>query len=491
MLLKDLIKNVPDIVECIGDMNVEITSLCLDSRAVENGSLFFCTPGQKLDAHDFAPSAVKRGAAALIENRRLDLNVPQVVVKNVRAATSVIASEFYGNPTRQMKLIGLTGTKGKTTTSYLVKSIFEHAGFKTGYIGTVGSMIGEEYIPTTLTTPDPVEIQQLLRRMADEGVEYVVMEVSAHAIDMDRLYGMKFEVAGFSNFSQDHLDYFGTMENYLAAKMRLFEGAMVDKIAYNADDAVVLESFEKLGRESLPYGISHDACVYANDTDPTERGFRFTLSHHKHFKLDIDLKLGGLFNVYNALMAASIAVLAGVAPEAIKQGIEAVENVPGRVERLETNTPYVVILDYAHSPDALQNILSALNEHKKGRLIALFGCGGDRDHAKRPIMGEIAGRLADYCVLTSDNPRSEDPFDILKSIEEGIKKTDCEYVVIENRREAIRYAMEHAGAGDIICLAGKGHETYQEIKGVKYKFDEKVVVKELLAEMKVEREAAE
>ena len=481
MKLSELIENVPDIVDIVGSPDVDITEICLDSRRIVPGALFFCTPGMRRDAHDFAPQAVADGAAALIVERRLDVDCPQVVVESVRRATSVIAANFNGNPADSLKLIGITGTKGKTTASYLIKSVLEAAGLRTGYIGTVGSMIGDEMIPTQLTTPDPLEVQALLRRMVDSGVTHVVMEVSAHALAMDRLYGMKFEVGAFSNFSQDHLDYFGTMEAYLAAKLRFFEPDMTKNIVVNVDDETAADAFEKLGRVMLKVGIRAPADMYANDIEIGERGCSFILSRHKRFRVAIALRLAGIFNVYNALLAAGVASALGIESDAIRRGLENVRNVPGRIELLETDTPYRVILDYAHSPDSLENILRAVRGTTRGRMIALFGCGGDRDRAKRQIMGEIAGKLADMCILTSDNPRNEDPFDILKQIEEGIRGTGCEYIVIENRREAIRRALEIAQPGDVVVLAGKGHETYQEIKGVKYPFDEKLVVAELLA----------
>ena len=481
MKLNSLIERVPGIVRIAGNADVEVDALCIDSRQVKPGSVFFCTPGLRVDGHDFAPQAVKAGAAALIVERELDVDCPQVVVESVRKATSVIAANFYGRPADKLTLIGITGTKGKTTASYLIKSVVEAAGFKTGYIGTVGSMIGDETVPTKLTTPDHLELQSLLRRMVDAGVTHVVMEVSAHALEMDRLYGMKFAVGAFSNFSQDHLDLFGTMDAYFAAKMRFFSEGMCDKIVINEDDETVSAAFDRLGRENVKIGIRAATDIYANDIEIGERGCSFILSRHKRFRVAIALRLAGIFNVYNALLAAGVASALDIDAEAIRKGLEAVRNVPGRIELLETDTPYRVILDYAHSPDSLENILRAVRATTKGRMIALFGCGGDRDRGKREVMGEIAGKLSDMCIITSDNPRNEDPFAILGQIEEGIRPTGCEYVVIENRREAIGHALDIAGAGDVIVLAGKGHETYQEIKGVKYPFDEKIVVAELLA----------
>ena len=484
MKLNALIGKIPGRVETVGDMDqTEIKALRIDSRRVQPGDLFFCTPGLRMDAHDFAPQAIEKGAAALVVARRLDVAVPQVIVEDVRVATSYIAAAFYGNPAEQMMMLGITGTKGKTTSSFLIKSIMDEAGYKTGLIGTVCSMIGDETIPSRLTTPDPVETQQLLRRMADAGVECVVMEVSAHATALHRLSGVKFKVGAFSNFSQDHLDFFGDMDHYFEAKMKLFQPEMCDEIVYNVDDERVSAGIRRLGRNALRIGIREPSDVYANDIEVGERGCSFLMTWHKKFRTSISLRLAGIFNVYNALLAAGVAICAGVGPEAIRRGLEKVRAVPGRIELLDTGTPYRVILDYAHSPDALENILEAVRETTKGRLIALFGCGGARDHGKRPMMGEIAGKLADYCILTSDNPRNEKPMDIIDAIEEGIKNTNCEYVVIENRREAIRYALKFARKDDVVVLAGKGHETYQEINGVKYPFDEKVIVAELLEEM--------
>ena len=483
MKLNAMIGRIPGEVSTRGDTDIEIAELCVDSRKVTPGALFFCTPGLHMDAHDFAPQAVEKGASALVVQRFLPLDVPQVKVEDVRVAVSYVASEYFGNPSEKLMMLGITGTKGKTTTSFLVKSIMEAAGVKTGLIGTVCSMIGEETIPNRLTTPDPIETQTLLRRMVDADVKCVVMEVSAHALDMNRLAGVKFKVAAFSNFSQDHLDYFSNMDAYFAAKMKLMDRAACENVVYNVDDERVCTGVRKLRPEAMRIGIRESSDVYANDIEIGERGCSFLMTWHKRFRTSISLHLAGIFNVYNALMAAGMCICAGAGPESIRQGLESVYAVPGRIELLETGTPYRVILDYAHSPDSLENVLKAVRETTKGRMIALFGCGGDRDRAKRPLMGEIAGELADFCVLTSDNPRNEDPMAILDAIEQGIKRTECAYTVIENRREAIRHALKLAGPGDVVVLAGKGHETYQEIKGVRHPFDEKVVVRELLEDI--------
>ena len=317
--------------------------------------------------------------------------------------------------------------------------------------------------------------------MREAGIEYVIMEVSAHALDMHRIDGTRFEAAAFTNLSQDHLDYFGTMENYLKAKLKIL--SMTDRMVVNVDDAVVRQAVDALGVNYTPVGIREKANVYAKQIEVIETGVRFLLTFHKRFREIINLRLSGIFNVYNAMIAAALADECGIASEHIKAGLEAISNVPGRVELLDTHTPYRVILDYAHSPDALENVLKSLRQSTRKRIIAVFGCGGGRDRTKRPIMGEIGGRLADYCVITSDNPRDEDPMEIIDAIEAGIRGVTQNYEIIENRRLAIRRALSMAQSGDTVVLAGKGHETYQEINGVKHPFDEKEIVRELLKEI--------
>ena len=324
---------------------------------------------------------------------------------------------------------------------------------------------------------------EILRIMADAGVEVVCMEVSAHALYLRKLVGVVFEAAAYTNLSQDHLDFFGTMENYFAAKKLLFSTGMTRNAAVNVDEETAQNVCESLACPLLTYGISSKADLFARDIEITETGVSFTLNLRNLHAERVHLLLTGMFNVYNALAAAACALILGVELDAIKKGLEAVVSVPGRVEMLPTQTPYRMILDYSHSPDALENILKTVREFCRGRIILVFGCGGDRDKGKRPMMGEIAGKLADYAILTSDNPRFEDPMAILAAIEAGIKPTGAKYEVIENRREAIRQAMEMAVSGDIVVLAGKGHETYQDIAGVKHPFDEKVIVSELLEEI--------
>lgn len=483
MKLTELARSIPAGASVSAE--AEVTGLACDSRKVKKGDLYFCLPGLRVDGHNFAKAAADAGAAALVVERKLPVDLPQVLVEDARAAMSYMAQCFYGYPAREMHGVGITGTKGKTTTSFLVRAIARHAGHKVGLMGTVCTYIGEEEEPASLTTPDPIDVQSLLRRMKDAGCDFYVMEVSAHALDLRKLVGMKFDQGIFTNFSQDHLDYFGTMETYRRAKEKFFDPFYIGHAVVNADDEA---GKYMLGRvPATTYGVSAPADAYANEIEILESGVSYRL-HWKNVVLPLHLHISGIFNVYNSMAAAVACLEMGISPEDVKAGLESVTVVPGRIEPLPTHTPYRVILDYAHSPASLESILKTIRQFTRGRLICVFGCGGGRDKEKRPIMGEISGRLADFSVLTSDNPRLEDPMDILRAIEEGIKRTTGPYVVIENRREAIRYAMQMGQPGDVIVLAGKGHETYQDIGGQKHPFDEKVVVREILAEMDEGRE---
>ena len=482
MLLSALAHVLGDeLLEMRGDC--DIGSVSMDSRKKLDRGLFFCVPGARFDGHDYAPQAIQNGAAALVVNHFVDADVPQVRVRNVRRAMSLMAAEFFGHPEREMKLLGVTGTKGKTTTSYLIKAILEEAGYTVGLIGTTGNMIGPTYMKSEFTTPEPIDFFRTLRVMADAGVTVVSMEVSAHALAMGRLEGVHFEAGCYTNLSQDHLDLFGDMETYFQCKKSFFRPEWISNAAINVDDESSKEILRDITVPHSTYGICNNADIFARDIEITENGVSFIMKLFDVNEMPVRLPLTGMFNVYNALAAAAVGLIMGVTPETITAALSKMKPVPGRAQVLDTHTPYKVILDYSHSPDALENILKAVRVFARGRVISLFGCGGDRDHLKRPIMGRISGELADFSILTSDNPRTENPMDILAAIEEGIKPTGGQYTVIENRREAIRYALEMGREGDIIVLAGKGHETYQEIMGVKRPFDEKVVVKELLEEM--------
>lgn len=482
MRISELILNVPEVKDIRYSEDRDVGELTADSKQKTNNGLFFCINGGRVDGHSFAPQAVENGCTALVVERFLDLPVDQILVSDTRAAMTRIAAAFYGHPEKQLRLVGITGTKGKTTTTYLFKSIADAAGVSCGIIGTTGCIAGKTRLPSKLTTPDPIEMFAILRKMADAGVQIVCMEVSAHALYLRKMVGFTFEAAAYTNLSQDHLDFFGTMERYFDAKRILFRSGIVKNAAINVDEETSHAVLSDFTCPHITYGISGKSDVYARDIEITESSVSFTLNLHEVHGERVHLLLTGMFNVYNALAAASLAMIMGFSIEQIRMGLESLVSVPGRVEMLKTDTPYRMILDYSHSPDALSNILKTVREFCRGRIILVFGCGGDRDKGKRPIMGKIAGELADYSILTSDNPRFEDPFAILSAIEEGIRETDAEYEVIENRREAIRQAMDMAVGGDIIVLAGKGHETYQDIKGVKNPFDEKEIVRELLDE---------
>ncbi|MDR0928426.1 MAG: UDP-N-acetylmuramoyl-L-alanyl-D-glutamate--2,6-diaminopimelate ligase [Oscillospiraceae bacterium] len=486
MTLRELAGQVPGLIGISGDSEATIAGLCADTRKTQQlaGSLFFCISGANFDGHTYAAKAAEGGAVALAVERLLpEIDLPQVQVEDVRRTMAHMAAAFYGHPARQLKMLAITGTKGKTTTSYLVKSIIEKMGQTCGLIGTIGNMIGSRAVASALTTPESIDLHALLREMVDQGVETVVMEASAHALDMHRLEGIVFDGVAYTNLSQDHLDYFHTMAAYASAKKRLFSPQYARNCAFNADDETTAFMLEGLTLPYVTFGIRAVCDINARDIEIDEAGLSFVMRLKGMLETPVRLKLTGMFNVYNAMTAAALAMIVGASMEEIRDGIEAVRSVPGRGEVLDTDTPYKVVLDYSHVPAALENILTFVRGFTRNRVIALFGCGGDRDREKRPIMGDIGGRMADFCILTSDNARSEDPFEILEMVEEGIKPTGGSYCVIENRRDAIRYALEIAKPGDVVVLAGKGHETYQEIKGVKQPFDEKKIVAELLAEL--------
>ncbi len=467
-------------MQLLGDGDTDITAVEYDSRKVRKGALFFCISGFKTDGHIYAPQAVAAGATALMVTHKLELDVPQIVVEDARIAMALIAREFYGRPDERLKMIGITGTNGKTTTTYMIKSVLEHAGIKTGLIGTIVNMIGQQELPTERTTPESPDLFALLNRMAQEGCVSVVMEVSSHSLALGRVSGITFEVGVFTNLTQDHLDFHENFDNYRAAKKRLFYASK--KAAINADDSAAYYMMDGIEICWRTYGIKEEADVYAKNIEITPRGVTYDLCSGNAM-LPLSIRIPGIFSVYNSLSAATVCMLLGVKLETIKTGLEAMPSVAGRFEVLDTGErPFTIILDYAHSPDSLENTLKTVGTFARGRIVPVFGCGGDRDRGKRPIMGEIAGSLSTFAIITSDNPRTEEPCEIIRAVEEGMKRTQCPYVCIESRREAIRYAIDNAQAGDVIVLAGKGHETYQEVCGVKHPFDEKIIVRELLSE---------
>ncbi|MDL2234543.1 UDP-N-acetylmuramoyl-L-alanyl-D-glutamate--2,6-diaminopimelate ligase [Christensenellaceae bacterium OttesenSCG-928-L17] len=465
--------------------DVEIEKIEYDSRHVAPGSLFCCVVGTFSDGHEFAVEAVARGAVALVVEKKLKIDVPQVVVKNTRIAMAEMAAAFYGHPERELTLVGITGTNGKTTTTYMVKAIADRAGYQTGLIGTIRNMVGEKIIDTERTTPESVDLFRLLRQMRDAGVDLAVMEVSSHSLDQHRVHGLEFEVGEFTNLTQDHLDYHKTFENYIAAKKKLF--AQSKHAVVNADDPYTKEMLDGFDIPVTTFGIRENADIYATDIDITTRGVLFDMGFPGGVTR-INIPIPGLFSVFNAMGAVGVALALRISMEHIKMGLEDMQSVSGRLEPLQTgDLGFSVFVDYAHTPDALENVLKTVRGFAKGKIITVFGCGGDRDRAKRPIMGEVAGRFSDKLVVTSDNPRTEDPFAILEAIEEGVKKSGCSYTIIEQRRDAIRYALHYAKPDDVILIAGKGHENYQEINGVKHHFDDKEEVLELLNAMQNRR----
>lgn len=477
MTLSDLIKDI-DVIALHGSSAVKISGIAFNSQEVKPGDVFVCISGFKTDGHKYAPQAIERGAVAIIAERELEETAAAtVIVENTRLALAKAAAAYYDYPNRKFKLIGVTGTNGKTTTTYLVKSILENCGQKVGLIGTNQNMIGDSVLPSKHTTPDSLELMQLFSDMAEQGVDTVVMEVSSHSLALDRVAACEFDVGAFTNVTQDHLDFHETMENYIDAKSRLFEKSSVAVL--NADDKAYDSMKKKCRSQVMSYGVNNSDGLFADNIEYKSVGVEFDALFNGE-KTHISLAIPGQFSVYNALTAAGCCLGLGLSLEDISKGLETAHGVKGRIEVVKTDTDYTVIIDYAHTPDGLLNILNTIRGFAKGRIITVFGCGGDRDKTKRPQMGKIAGELSDYCVVTSDNPRTEEPSAIIEDVLAGISGTGCEYSVVENRFEAIEFALDNAKAEDIILLAGKGHETYQILKDRTIVFDEREIVLKLI-----------
>jgi len=474
MKLKELLQNV-DILEIRGEGNPEITGVCYNSLALTEGGLFVAIEGFVTDGHKYVKNAVEKGARAIVCTRFTDdVDVIQIKVSDSRIAEAMISSNFFGNPAASLKLIGVTGTNGKTTVTYLVKQILDSMGLKTAIIGTNQNMIGDRVLETGRTTPDSFELQKLFYEMKNENVDYVIMEVSSHALELSRVYGLTFEVGAFTNLTQDHLDFHVTMDNYAAAKAKLFN--VSKKAVINGDDSYGVKMAESCPCSCVTYGTSEGCTLKAEDITLSQNGVSF-----KAQDTDFSLDIPGGFSVYNCLCAAGICHCIGYSLHDIAKALLKAHGVKGRAEVVDIgDRNYTVMIDYAHTPDGVENILKTARGFAKGRVVAVFGCGGDRDATKRPIMGKIAGELADFCVVTSDNPRTEEPMSIIKMVESGVKETDVEYVVIESRYDAIKYALENAREGDVIILAGKGHETYQILNTGTIHFDEREVIREIL-----------
>jgi len=438
---------------------VEVRDLAYDARTVVPGTLFFCVPGSRADGHDFAAVAVERGCVALVVERPVDAPVPQLVVPSARAAMAVVADEFFSRPSEELEVAGVTGTNGKTTTAHLLRAILAAAGRHPGLLGTVEARVGGRPRVLERTTPEAIDLQRLFREMLDAGDRSCAMEASSHASELYRLDRVRFRVLVFTNLSQDHLDFHGTMERYFAAKRRLFDGVPA---VVNVDDPWGRRLLDELGGEGLTFGFSEDAEVGPGAL------------------AGVELRLRGRFNVLNALGAAAAAQVLGIDPDAVRAGIEAVEGVPGRFEEVSEGQPFTVLVDYAHTPDSLETVLREARGLAEGRVLCVFGAGGDRDRDKRPLMGRVAGELADLAVVTSDNPRSEDPDAIIAEILAGAAR---ELVVEPDRRAAIEAAVEAARPGDVVVVAGKGHEQGQEAGGVVLPFDDREVAREALRKL--------
>ena len=483
MKLLEVLKGIEGI-DIKGDSEKEITGIAYDSRSVNAGDMFVAVVGFKTDGHMYLESAIANGAQVVCveENAQLPeipANVTVVSCKNTRQLMALASCNFYSHPSRDFKLVGVTGTKGKTTTTYMIKTILEKAGKKVGLIGTIANMIGDKSVEASRTTPESCDLQKLFREMADEKCDVVVMEVSSHSLALDRVLGCSFDMGVYTNLSQDHLDFHETFDNYLDAKAKLFKVCKEGFV--NCDDMYSRRLIEQATCPITTYGIDNNPYVSARDIIITNSYSEFKMSFNRMVQ-KIKVGIPGRYTVYNALAAICVCAKLGCSVEDMILGLEQVM-VPGRSEIVPNTRNLTVMVDYAHTPASLESILRAVKAYTKGRVICVFGCGGDRDRAKRPMMGEIAGKLAAYTVITSDNPRSEEPKAIIDEIEEGIKKTKGKYTVIVDRAKAIDHAIRQAKRNDIVLIAGKGHETYQEINGEKKHFDDKEVATESLKKL--------
>jgi len=462
--------------EVTGDHPVEIGDLVYDTRKVAKGALFFCVRGERVDGHDLAWEAIERGAAAVVVERELEVGVPQLVVPDTRAAMAVAADAFFGEPTKELDVVGVTGTNGKTTTAFLLHSMLDVAGRKPGLVGTVEWIVGGEHRPAPFTTPEAIDLQRLFCEMLAAGNESVALEASSHGAALRRLDRVRFDALVFTNLSQDHLDLHGTMEEYFQAKRRLFTGVPPPPAAVGLGDewgqrlAVELAD---VGRAPLvTFGLDESAEVRPEELELTSYGSRFRVAG-----IDVATQLRGLFNVENVLAAVAGALLLDLEPDAIAAGIARVADVPGRFEAIEEGQPFAVVVDYAHTPDSLETVLRAARGLGEGRVIVVFGAGGDRDRGKRPLMGKVAAEGADFAIVTSDNPRSEEPLQIIEDVLQG---AGLDVEIDPDRRSAIQRAIGLAEPGDVVVIAGKGHEQGQEIAGTVHVFDDRAVAREAL-----------
>ena len=482
MKLRELIKNL-SIIEMNADAELEISGVSYDSRKTEKGDMFVAIRGFEADGHKFIPKAVENGAAVILCEEKPSCDIPYVLVSDSRYGLAIVSRDFFGDPASEMTMIGITGTSGKTSSSYLIKHMLESKlDAKVGLIGTNGNMIGDEFLYTEHTTPESYELHKLFREMADAGCTHVVMEVSSHSLTLERVAGIMFDVAVFTNLSQDHLDLHGTMDEYAAAKKKIFSQCRMGCV--NADDERAPFMLEGAKCPMLTYSAAGgDAKLKAENVRLTGEGVHFEAVYGAE-RVQTELAIPGMFSVYNALGIIAAGLSLGISLEKCAHALSSAKGVKGRMERVPTDGDYSIIIDYSHKPDALEKVLKTLRPITRGRLIALFGCGGDRDRGKRPIMGAIAADNADFVIVTSDNPRTEEPVAIIDEIVEGLKDKQTPYTVICDRIEAIGWAIDNSRPGDVILLAGKGHEDYQVIGHEKHHMDEREIVAQFLEERK-------
>ena len=471
-----------------GDLNREISTLVSDNRKLTKDCVFVCIEGANFDGHSVVNDAFKCNAAAVIVMKNVEvpenINTAVIKVKDTREALALASAAYFSYPTKEIKVIGVTGTKGKTTTTYLIKSILENAGYKVGLIGTIETIIGDEHIPSKNTTPESYVLQETFRKMADNGIEVCVMEASSQGFLMKRTLGTEFEIGIFTNLEPDHIgpNEHDSFENYMECKSMLFRQCKAGIL--NADDEHLEGILKGHTCEVFTYGMSENADYRASNVKLFEEkgvlGISFSVNGR--INTDVAIDMPGKFSLYNALTAVSVCSYLGIKEDAIKSALKSAK-VKGRIEMVPVSDDFTLMIDYAHNAMALESLLTTLKEYESGRLVCVFGCGGNRAKSRRFEMGEVSGRLADFTIITSDNPRFEEPLDIIADIVTGIEKTDGEYIKIPDRKEAIKYAIENGRKGDIIVLAGKGHEDYQEIKGVKYPMDERVLISEVLEEL--------
>lgn len=484
MLLQYLVERIESKTK--GNLNIEINKIEYDSKKIEKGDLFVAIQGYNEDGHNYIKEAIQNGAVAVVlqEDMQSKVEVSDevalIITKNTRITLAELSARYYDYPATKLRIIGVTGTKGKTTTAYMIRDIMQAAGKKIGMIGTIYNTYADKKIESYRTSPESLELHKLLRDMVDSGMEYVVMEVSSHALELHRVHEIKFEIGVFTNLAREHLDFHGDMENYLSAKAKIFNQSIFGVI--NADDIYTPKLLKKVKCKYVKYGLDNEANISATDIRINNNYVDFKMYINKQLQT-ITVPIPGKYTVYNAIAAVAVTSMLGAQMEDVLKGLAGVK-VPGRSEIVEIGKSFAVLIDYAHNPSSLEAILMNTKKYVKGRVILVFGCGGNRDTTKRAKMGEIAGKYADFTIITTDNPRDEKPASIAKDIEEGIKLTKGLYKVIDNRIQAIEFAMRIAWKNDTVILAGKGHETYQELaKGKKIHFDEREIVKKAAEKM--------